>query len=100
LLVPPADPTALSQAILTLLNDPDRRHQMGQKGYERVREHFSEQVMCQRYEEVTQAILTEKLRVDDLKGHNRKARVRELIALVEHILERNEQARNGREAQR
>jgi len=56
--------------------------------------------MCQRYEEVTQAILTEKLRVDDLKGHNRKARVRELIALVEHILERNEQARNGREAQR
>lgn len=61
LLVPPADPMALSQAILTLLNDPDRRHQMGQKGYERVREHFSEQVMCQRYEEIIQAILTEKL---------------------------------------
>jgi glycosyltransferase involved in cell wall biosynthesis len=100
LLVPPADPTALSQAILTLLNDPDRRHKMGQKGYERVREHFSEQVMCQRYEEVIQAILTEKLGVDDPKEHDWKAHLRELIARVEHILERNKQARNGREAQR
>jgi glycosyltransferase involved in cell wall biosynthesis len=100
LLVPPADPTALSQAILTLLNDPDRRHQMGQKGYERVREHFSEQVMCQRYEEVIQAILTEKIGVDDPKEHDWKAHLRELIARVEHILERNKQARNGREAQR
>lgn len=100
MLVPPADPTALSQAILTLLNDPDRRHQMGQKGYERVREHFSEQVMCQRYEEVIQAILTEKIGVDDPKEHDWKAHLRELIARVEHILERNKQARNGREAQR
>lgn len=61
LLVPPADPTALSRAILTLLDDPDRCRQMGQKGYERVREHFSEQVMCQRYEEVIRTVLIQKV---------------------------------------
>ena len=60
LLVPPADPTALSRAILTLLDDPGRCRQMGQEGYERVREHFSEQVMCQRYEDVIRTILIQK----------------------------------------
>lgn len=60
LLVPPADPIALSQAISTLLDDPDSCRQMGQKGYGRVREHFSEQVMGQRYEDVIRTILVEE----------------------------------------
>jgi len=60
LLVPPADPPALSRAILTLLNDLEHCHQMGQKGYEHVREHFSEQAMCQQYENVIRTIMSQK----------------------------------------
>jgi len=40
-LVPPADPQALAEAILRLLKDPSLRHQMGQKGRERVQMLFS-----------------------------------------------------------
>jgi glycosyltransferase involved in cell wall biosynthesis len=41
LLVPPADPGALSKAIVALALDPARRRQLGQAGAARVREHFS-----------------------------------------------------------
>ncbi|TEU13611.1 MAG: glycosyltransferase [Anaerolineales bacterium] len=46
LVVPPADPLALAEAITTLLQDPTRRQAMGQAGRERVVQHFSvEQVI-------------------------------------------------------
>lgn len=40
LLVPPADPVALADAIVTALEDPGRRREMGQAGYTRVRGRF------------------------------------------------------------
>ncbi len=39
-LVPPADPSALAERILTLLQVPDLRRRMGEAGRERIRTHF------------------------------------------------------------
>jgi glycosyltransferase involved in cell wall biosynthesis len=60
LLVPPRDPDALSEAILTLLQDPDLRQKMGQAGRERVREHFSVERMVQDTEALYQQLLSKK----------------------------------------
>ncbi|GBC59734.1 glycosyl transferase group 1 [Desulfonema ishimotonii] len=40
-LVPPADPGALTQAITGLLDNPERAAEMGRAGYERVQKHFT-----------------------------------------------------------
>jgi glycosyltransferase involved in cell wall biosynthesis len=40
LIVPPEDPSALAEAILELLQDPARRHAMGEAGRRRVESHF------------------------------------------------------------
>ena len=45
LLVPPEDDAAMSVAIESLLNDPERRRRMGQAGRERVRREFTVQSM-------------------------------------------------------
>jgi glycosyltransferase involved in cell wall biosynthesis len=56
LLVPPADPGALSEALRLLLSDPDLCCQMGQAGRERVLKNFTwrrtAERMAQAYEEV------------------------------------------------
>lgn len=52
LLVPPGDAPALATAIKQLLADPGRRRAMGAAGYQRVLDHFSEQVMYQQYEQL------------------------------------------------
>ena len=56
LLVPPADPGALSEALRLLLSNPDLCHQMGQAGRERVLKNFTwrrtAERMAQAYEEV------------------------------------------------
>jgi glycosyltransferase involved in cell wall biosynthesis len=41
LLVPPRDHRAMSQAIVTLLQDRDRRERMGRAGFERLKERFT-----------------------------------------------------------
>jgi glycosyltransferase involved in cell wall biosynthesis len=60
ILVPPADPKALGTAIISLLNDPVTRLSMGRRGHERVKAHFSEQVMCQRYEKLMRSVIAQK----------------------------------------
>jgi glycosyltransferase involved in cell wall biosynthesis len=60
LLVPKADALSLAQAIISLLEDVGQREQMGVNGYLRVRDHFSEERMCQRYEETILSLLQEK----------------------------------------
>jgi sugar transferase (PEP-CTERM/EpsH1 system associated) len=49
LLVPPNDPKALAEAVVTLLCDPTRRSKMGQLGHQRVREYFSLETMARNY---------------------------------------------------
>ena len=60
LLVPPRDPGALSEAVLTLLQAPDLRRKMGQAGQERVREHFSVERMVKQTEDLYVSLLKEK----------------------------------------
>jgi len=50
LLVPPADPAALAQAILDIGRDPERGLRMGQAGRERVEQHFEIRRMVADYE--------------------------------------------------
>lgn len=47
LLVPPQDPTAIAAAILALLDDPERRREMGRAANERVASCFSRQAMAE-----------------------------------------------------
>jgi len=55
LLVPPGDDAAMSVAIESLLNDPERRRRMGQAGRERVRREFTVQSMVAKTAEVYRA---------------------------------------------
>ncbi len=41
LLVPPADPAALTNAVLDLLDHPEKAAELGRAGYERVQKHFT-----------------------------------------------------------
>ncbi|MDA7977332.1 MAG: glycosyltransferase [Pirellulales bacterium] len=50
LLVPPQDAQALAEAVLKLVADPQRRHEMGQAAWTRVREYYSTQAMIDRFE--------------------------------------------------
>jgi len=57
LLVPPQDSRALADALRQVLSDPDRRHEMGRKGRERVEAHFSLSAMARHYEQVYEQAL-------------------------------------------
>jgi glycosyltransferase involved in cell wall biosynthesis len=60
LIVSPAAPDELATAIVSLLMDESLRGEMGQRGYERVKAHFSEHRMCQQYESLIRAQLWER----------------------------------------
>ena len=60
LLVPPRDPEALAQAIITLLRNPGRARAMGEAGRKRVLEHFTVERMVAETERVYQALLVRK----------------------------------------
>jgi glycosyltransferase involved in cell wall biosynthesis len=50
--VPPADPVALADALVALLDDPARGAELGRNASENVREHYSLQRMLDRYDDV------------------------------------------------
>ncbi|MDF1582284.1 MAG: TIGR03088 family PEP-CTERM/XrtA system glycosyltransferase [Methyloprofundus sp.] len=52
LLVPPSDPEAMSEAMLSLLIDKDKRQKLSENSYQRVLDHFSIQAMVTKYTEV------------------------------------------------
>jgi glycosyltransferase involved in cell wall biosynthesis len=62
LLVPVGDAEALSQAILTLLRDPDLARRMGQAGQQRAKELFDERVVCERIVSAYHRLVEEKFR--------------------------------------
>lgn len=57
LLVMPQDVPAIASAVLRLLQDPDRARAMGAAGQERVRKHFSLDVMVRRHQELYARLL-------------------------------------------
>jgi glycosyltransferase involved in cell wall biosynthesis len=63
-LVPPADSRALADAILNLLNDPDRRGRMAGAGREKVRRQFRFDAMVQSYEGVYESLNSEPATVN------------------------------------
>jgi glycosyltransferase involved in cell wall biosynthesis len=62
LLVPPKDPEALAQAILALLNDPERARQMGENGRARVLSMFSLEQMVTNYQDIWMKLMEKKSR--------------------------------------
>lgn len=63
LLVPPKDHEAMAQAILTLLNDPARARQMGEKGRARILDDFSLEKMVEHYQTLWLDLLEKKRKV-------------------------------------
>ena len=62
LLVPPADPETLSQAIMRLALDKELSHQMGEAGRRKVTEEFSLSQMVSKFENLYSALYERKLR--------------------------------------
>jgi len=60
LLVPPADPAALAEALKTVLGDPDRAREMGLKGRRRVEERFSWTSIAAQTRAMYEGLLQEK----------------------------------------
>ncbi|HZK67405.1 MAG TPA: glycosyltransferase family 4 protein, partial [Chloroflexota bacterium] len=52
LLVPPADPPAMAEAMAALLSDPERARSMGEAGLVRLRDNFSEEKMVDSLEKL------------------------------------------------
>jgi sugar transferase (PEP-CTERM/EpsH1 system associated) len=68
LLVPPRDPAALAEAIITLLRDPARMADMGRNGRQRVANQFSLEKMIQQTETLYEALIQEKSRLHYVGG--------------------------------
>jgi glycosyltransferase involved in cell wall biosynthesis len=60
LLVPPAQPEALADALITLLRDPARRQRMGEKGRQRVLEQFTLQRRTQQIAAALELLASQK----------------------------------------
>ncbi len=60
LLVPPASPEALSDAIVELMQNPQLRHRLANAGREKVLGRFSFEQMIRQYEEVYEELLIDK----------------------------------------
>ena len=61
-LVPPLNPVALAEALLSLLQDPARCKAMGRAGYKRVKQCFSMEQMTRQIESLYEELLVEKCR--------------------------------------
>jgi glycosyltransferase involved in cell wall biosynthesis len=58
LLVPPNDPPALAEALLSLLRSPETARRLGAEGRRRVEEHFTVERMVAETEAVYEALLS------------------------------------------
>ncbi len=70
LLVDPNDPGDIAQAIIQLLADPDRRVQMGERGYAKAIERFTWEKVTDRVEQCFLDLIARKSRLgQDVKAH-------------------------------
>ncbi|TWI56490.1 rhamnosyl/mannosyltransferase [Pseudomonas duriflava] len=60
LVIPPADPVALTEAMKTLLGDPERAARMGEKAIVRYESVFSSEQMLQSYAELYRTVLVKR----------------------------------------
>ena len=60
LLVPSANPALLAEALVELLNDPEKQRRLGEKAREFIAEHFSYEEMITKTEEVYRECLVER----------------------------------------
>lgn len=60
LLCPPEDPGSLTEAMVSLARRPERAQRMGEKGFQRLREHFSVEAMIDRHESLYRELLTDE----------------------------------------
>lgn len=60
ILVERRNPEALMTAIIKLLQEPTLGQLMGNAGFQRVQQYFSEEIMCQRYDELIHDIFEKK----------------------------------------
>ena len=61
-LVPPEDPAAVAEAVVSLAGDADARRRLGDAGRERVRRHFSLDAVLDGYESLLERTLAERRR--------------------------------------
>jgi glycosyltransferase involved in cell wall biosynthesis len=60
LLVPPENPSAIAQAVVSLLTSPDKSRMFGVAGGQRLREFFTDEKMVRRHEEIYEFYLERK----------------------------------------
>jgi len=68
ILVEPDNPDALAEGILDLWKNPERRMELGARGYEGVRKHYSAARMAEGVLEIFQEILCQERRTQTLQG--------------------------------
>ncbi len=82
LLVPPADPCALADALNRVLRDRDLARQMGAAGRKRVEEHFSWTAIAARTRRLYEALLEEQGRLPCLaSGHRMPSSVQQMAEI-------------------
>ena len=69
LLIPPGDPDALAEAVIFLLQHPERASEMGEAAYNKVRQDFSLDTLVARTEEIYEHLIMKKTAVKALKEH-------------------------------
>jgi glycosyltransferase involved in cell wall biosynthesis len=60
LLIPPADPERVAEAIITMIENPELRHKFAQAGHKRALSHFTVDRMTKRYEDIFIELLSRK----------------------------------------
>jgi glycosyltransferase involved in cell wall biosynthesis len=71
LLVPPGEPSQLAEAILFLLDNPERARQMGENGHRNIHSQFTQERMVEEYQNLWLELLQEKSRYGN--GHHAKS---------------------------
>jgi glycosyltransferase involved in cell wall biosynthesis len=57
LLAEPGDPSSLAEAVVWMLDHPVEAREMGARGQQRVRSHFTQSLMCQALDELYEGLL-------------------------------------------